>query len=196
MKKLFGLLMLLCILGCNRGSSRPASANVVQAAETPVPKWIKNEIPLTVFRHEVRGYGRASAEGFWQATSTEKDKQLVWPIAVKIECDREPKVCRETDAVVQLGLLQPESVDYEISSWTSTGILADDSDECNRHSLTIDFKTNSVTVTDYPVKKVQGDSICKPLHEAYSYSLHGGQLQLYPPPAWDPLAKPEGTNAK
>ena len=195
MKKLFSVLMLLSILGCNGGSSRPESANVVHASEATAPKWI-NEIPLTVYRHEVRGYGHVSAEGFWQATSTEKDKQLVWPIAVKIECDREPKVCRETDAVVQLGLLQPDSVEYEISSWTSTGILADDSDECNRHSLAIDFKTNSVTVTDYPVKKAQGDSICKPLHEAYSYSLHGGQLQLYPPPPWESLGKPEGTNAK
>jgi hypothetical protein len=192
MKKLFGLLMLLSIFICSHRAWRLEPANVVHASEVPATKWFKNEISLTVYHHEMRGFGRASAEGFWQATSTENGKQLAWPIAVKIECDREMKVCREADAVVQLGLLQPELVEYEISSWTSAGIVADDNDECNRHSLAIDFKTNGITVTDYPIKKVQGDSVCKPLHEAYSYSLHGGQLQLYPPVPWDPLAKSEG----
>ena len=42
--------------------------------------------------------------------------------------------------------------------------MADDVDGCNRHSLAIDFKTNSVTVTDYPIKAASGlDGACKPL---------------------------------
>ncbi len=191
MKKMAVFLALLFLLGCSRGNGRSDSNGAVHAAEAPSAKWLKTEIPLAVFRYEVRGYGRASAQGFWQATSTDKDKQLVWPIAVKIECDREAKICREAGASVQLGLLEPELVEYEISSWNSNGVLADDTDKCNRHSLAIDFKTNSVTVTDYPIKK-QGDSVCKPLPEAYSYALHGGQLQLYPPAPWDPLEKREG----
>lgn len=200
MKKLFGVFMLLLsVFSCNRGALRSESGNVAHAAEPQAAKWFKNEIPLTVHvsvdpaipRIGYGGHGSASANGFWQSTSTEKGKQLVWPIAVKIECDREAKVCRETDATVQLGFLQPDEVEYEISSWSEHGIVADDADECNRRSLAIDFKTNSVTVTDYPIKKVQGDSDCKPLHEAYSYALHGGQLQLYPPAPWNPLGKRE-----
>ena len=186
MKKTGAFLALLFLLGCNRGNGRSDSNGVVHAAEAPPAKWVKNEILLAVFR-----YSRsASARGFWQSTSTDRGKQLAWPIAVKIECDREAKVCREADATVQLGLLEPELVEYEISSWNNTGILADDTEECNRHSLAIDFPTNSVTVTDYPIKK--GDSVCKPLSEAHSYVLHGGQLQLYPPAPWDPLEKREG----
>jgi hypothetical protein len=184
MKNTAAFLALLFLLGCSRGNGRADSNGVVHAAEAPPAKWVKNEIPLTVFRDEGRGYGSASARGFWQSTSADKGKQLAWPIAVKIECDREAKVCREADATVQLGLLEPELVEYEISSWNGSGILADDTEECNRHSLAIDFKTNSVTVTDYPIKK--GDSVCKPLHDANSYALHGGQLQLYPPAPWNP----------
>lgn len=188
MKKTVAFLVLVSALGCGRGSGRQQLIGVVHAAEQPA-RWFKTEIPLTVYHDEMGKYRSASAEGFWQSTSADRDKQLVFPIAVRISCDYEEKVCREADATVQLGLLQAELTDYAISSWTRTGILADDSDQCNRHSLAIDFKSNSVTVTDYPIKTAQSGSACKPLHDSYSYALHGGQLQLYPPAPWDPLAK-------
>jgi hypothetical protein len=102
-------------------------------------------------------------------------------IAAKIECGREEHICREYDATLFMGALAPESHEYEISSWTGGGIVADDTDEGNcgiGHRLSIDFGSNSVTVTDYPKKVVNNDS-CKAFQNANSYSLHGGSLIYY-----------------
>jgi hypothetical protein len=175
-------------------SRHPASPNTVHADEGA--KWTKVEIPLTVHRYEAAAhdYAMTSVEGFWQSTSPRKDKQLVFPIVVKIHCDRGERICREADAAVQLGILSSDLLEYQISTWNDSGIVADDSDEgeCGLgHRLSIDFKSNSVTVTDYP-KKVSDSPKCKGFQDANSYALHGGQLVLYPPAPWDPLAKPDG----
>jgi hypothetical protein len=155
------------------------------APASEVPKWYVTEIPLTVSHYELPGYEYASADGFWKSTSTSKDKQLMDVIAVKLSCVREEQKCREADASMFMGIMEAQLSDYDITSWTKDGIVADDSDKCNRHTLAIDFKANSVTVTDYPLKQSGGNSVCKPLHDAYSYALHGGQLQLFPPPSSD-----------
>ncbi len=178
MKKVVSFFALLFLNGWETGG-------IVQAADPP-SKWFKTEISLAV-NYDDR---RINAEGFWQSTSTNKNKQLVFPIAAKISCDREKKICIEADAIVQLGILQSELIEYQISSWNRAGILADDTDTCTRHSLAIDFKGNSITVTDYPIKI--NDPSCKPFNEANSYTLHGGQLMLYPPAPWNPLEKQEG----
>lgn len=185
-------LSLLCLLGCNWSAGGSANkSDVVHAAEAPPSKWVTTEFHLTVYHHKPP-YESASAQGFWQSTSSSKDKQLVWPIAVKLSCDHDEKVCREADASVQLGILQSDVLEYEISSWTDVGIIADDTDEgaCGvGHRLAIDFKSNSVTVTDYPKKINATNPLCKAAQDANSYALHGGQLMLYPPAAWDPLEK-------
>lgn len=165
----------------------------VASAGQSTARWVKTETPLEVFHFKgrVSSYETADAQGFWQSTSASKDKQLVFPIAVKISCDRGEKICREVDAAVQLGILQPILLEYQISNWTDAGIVADDVDEgdCGiGHRLAIDFKSDSVTVTDYP-KKLSGSANCKPFQDANSYALHGGQIMLYPPAEWDPLAK-------
>jgi hypothetical protein len=185
-----GLAIWLAIFSPEIGNG-PISATV--QAEEVHSKWTKAEIPLTVYRHENWGY--VSAEGFWQATNQTKDKQLIFPIAVKIRCDRNEKICREADAAVQFGILKSDLLEYEISSWSDAGIVADDSDEgeCGiAHRLSVDFKSNSITITDYP-KKVSNTEQCKGFQDANSYALHGGQLMLYPPAPWDPLAKRETT---
>ncbi len=160
------------------------AGGIVQAADPP-SEWFKTEISLTMHYDEQYIH----AMGFWQSTSTNKDKQLVSPIAVKISCDREKKICTEADAIVQSGILQPELIEYEVSSWNRLNILADNTDTCTRHSLAIDFKSNSITVTDYPIKT--NDPSCKSFHEANSFALHGGQLMLYPTAPWHPLEKTE-----
>lgn len=142
-------------------------------------KRTKVEIPLTVY-HEGRGYARA--EGFWQSTSSSEGKQLIAPIAVNIRCLRESKACTESVATVMLGVLKAELDEYDISSWTENGIIADDTDEGEcaiGHRLSIDFKSSSVTVTDYP-KKVDNSKLCAPFTDANSYALHGGYWVLYP----------------
>lgn len=178
---------LLAILFAFSGVQAP-SAHLPKAGDEQ-PKWFIHRMPVTLLRHEGRGYGWVSAEGFWESTSSDKDKQLIWPIAVKLNCDREEKVCREADATVELGLLKADTVEYEVSSWTDKGIIADDSDECNRHTLAIQFASKSVTVTDYPLKTGQSVGTCTPLSAPYSYAFNGGYLQLYPPAPWDALAK-------
>jgi hypothetical protein len=171
-----------------------AEPNITYADERA--KWVKTEMPLTIYHHESRALnaGYASAEGFWQSTSSSKDKQLVSPVAVKIECTRDDKTCKESEATVLLGVLKADLLEYTITSWTEDGIAADDNDEgsCGiGHRLSLDYKSNSVTVTDYP-KKVTTSQDCKPFQDANSYSLRGGGLMLIPPAIWDPLAKPAG----
>lgn len=156
------------------------------------PRWVKMEVPLHVYHDESIGW--ASAEGFWQSTSPSKDQQLAYPIAVKITCDRDEKICREVEATVMrlmlpMGALRADSVDYTVSTWTPTGIVADNADTspCGKAGrLTIDFKRNSVIVTDYPTK-VNVPKFCKAFQDANSYALHGGTWVLMPPPAWNPL---------
>lgn len=144
------------------------------------PSWVKTEIPLNVSK--IESIGLVLAEGFWQSTDKSSDKQLISPIAVKIECSRDQNVCRESDATVLVGILQPSTSEFSISTWNHDGIVTDDADEGNcaiGHRLSIDFKSNSVIVTDYP-KKVSG-SDCKAFQNANSYALHGGQImQFYP----------------
>jgi hypothetical protein len=194
MKKTVAFLILLTLFASGYFRNSSSALESVHADEARA-KWTKTEIPLKVYRHEAPGgYGHASAEGFWQSTSPSKGRQLLFPIAVKISCERGEHTCREADAIVQLGILKSELLEYDISAWTEAGIVADDSDEgaCGiAHRLSIDFKDNSVTVTDYP-KKVNNDELCKGFQDANSYALHGGQLMLYPPAAWDPLAKSRG----
>jgi hypothetical protein len=140
------------------------------------PKLVKSESPLSVLHDESIGW--VSAKGFWQSTDPSSDKQLAEQIAAKIECSRDEKVCRESDATVFMGLVDPDSNEYAISSWTSSGIVADDTNEgpcAIGHRLSIDFKSNSVVVTDYP-KKLGGSNDCAPFQTANSYSLHGGAL--------------------
>lgn len=144
------------------------------------PQTVKSERPLEISHHEYGDDGTASADGFWVSTDTSKDNQLAEQIAVNITCSRAENVCRETDAVLFGGILQPQSEEYQISKWNRTGIIADDTDEgpCGiGHRLSINFPNNSVTVTDYP-KKVGERADCKPFQTANSYSLHGGYIGI------------------
>lgn len=187
MNKMLFTVALLAFLTTLHSGNRNAVVHADNA-----PKWTKIELPLTVYHDD--HFGIADAEGFWQATSSNKDKQLVSPIAVEIKCRRDEKVCRESEATVFLGVLKAELLEYDVSSWDNEGIVADDGDVGNcglGHRLSIDFKSNSVTVTDYP-KKVSSDKNCQAFQDASSYALHGGQFMLYPPVPFDPLAKADG----
>jgi hypothetical protein len=196
-KKTVTFLILLGLLGigCDVWRSR-TGVNVVHADEQT--KWAKVEVSLKVYHREHRGSpssGYASAEGFWQSTSSSKDKQLVFPIAVSIWCSHSKETCTESDATVAFGVLKPTLIEYQISSWTDDGVVADDTDEGEcaiGHRLSLDFQGNGVTITDYP-KKVSGKE-CEAFQDANSYTLRGGNLVLDPPPLWDPLAKPAGKN--
>ena len=146
------------------------------------PKWTKTNDPLKVFRFDQI----ASAEGYWVSTDPSPDKQLVGQTAVKIDCTQDDHVCRENDASVFMGVLQSDTEEYEISSWTASGIEADDTGEGNcgiEHKLSIDFASNSVVVTDYPTKIDNGKSPssipCKVFQNANSYALHGGSWIYY-----------------
>ena len=187
MRELVVASALLSLLGCNWGPRGTTNGVVnANAAAAPVSKWTATEFPLTIY-HDKSPFESASAQGFWQSTSPAKDRQLLGPIAVKISCYGDEKVCRETDASVQLGILESSTSKYDVASWTDSGIVADDSDEgeCGiGHRLVLDFKSNSVTVTDYP-KKMNTSPQCKAVQDANSFALRGGQLMLYPPAAWD-----------
>lgn len=195
MRKTVGLLALLALVGLSYRIARSRNETTVYAAETS--KWANVEIPLRIYHDQSRALpnaGIAGAEGFWQSTSSSKDKQLAFPVAVKISCTHSDKTCTESEASVVFGVLKADLLEYDISSWTDDGIVADDGDEggCGiGHRLSLDFKSNSVTVTDYPKKVTSGEN-CQAFQDANSYVLHGGSLVLEPPATWDPLAKPDG----
>jgi hypothetical protein len=186
MKNVLPLLVLAALAGPSYifGFLR-CEPNAVHADETG--KWKKIETPLRVFDHN----GYASTEGFWQSTSSSKDKQLAFPVAVSITCTRNKLTCTESQATVVLGFLKADLVEYVISGWTEDRVVADSEGNCGvGHRLSLDFKSNSVTVTDYPTKALGGD--CKAFQDANSYVLRGGGLMLSPNATWDALAEPEG----
>lgn len=135
-------------------------------------------------------FGGISVDGMWYATSSIRDKQLIAPIAVKIDCSRPVKICREVDATVAMEILQPETTDYAISKWNRDQLIAEDTDEgkCDiTHRLVMDFQSQTVTLTDLPSQVDSAE--CRMYKDANSYILHGGQVMLYPPATYDPLEK-------
>jgi len=189
MKKVIVALALLAAAGLSLEFGR-AQEGTVPAGEAP--KWAKVETPLKVYDDEHAGY--ASAEGFWQSTSPSREKQLAFPVAVKIICTRSKMSCEELEAsVVILGALSADLTEFAISRWTRDRIVAEapEGDCAVGHRLSLDFRSNNVTVTDYPKRVLAGD--CKPYQDTNSYLLHGGYLMLRPPPTWDPLAIPESS---
>lgn len=142
------------------------------------PQKVKSDIPLQVYKHDYGNFSTATAEGFWLSTDTAKDKQLVPQIAAKIQCNKSENTCTENDAELVGGLLQVDSEEYKIAKWDSSSVIADDDKKgiCNLgHRLAIDFNSNSVIVTDYPLK-TGGSEFCKAFQNANSYSLHGGTI--------------------
>jgi hypothetical protein len=141
------------------------------------------EIPLTLSHYDGARWASAHATGYWQATDPSKDKQLASTIVAEINCskDRDEQICRESDAALFMGLLQPQTEEFQVSSWTPNGIVADDDDNSSscgiKHRLSIDFDSKSVIVTDYPTK-VSSSENCKGFQNANSYSLHGGSIAL------------------
>ncbi len=179
MKKVLPTVALVAILGALYLGYR------VKIRSSGEPKWTTDEYPLTVYHDG----DFASADGFWQSTSSSNDMQLMAPSASKITCDRSEKICREADAGVFIGILQAGTVEYDISSWNDEGIVADngDTEKCGIVSrLSLDFKKNSVTVIDYP--KISNDKDCHPLAYANSFALRGGNWVLHPAPGGAPSA--------
>src|SRR5258708_20097803 len=115
-RKQLVIMAVLLLAGCNSQTG----SDVVPAQSRS--KWTKVERPLAI---DVR-VGYATAEGFWQSTSPTDGKQLVSPIGVRISCHRTEGTCRELDVVVQFVVLKPNSVEYQITSWSDGGGVADD----------------------------------------------------------------------
>jgi hypothetical protein len=144
------------------------------------PQTVRSEMPLKVYHYDYRDFKTVSAEGFWVSTDASKDKQLVQQIVAKIDCNSSEKSCKEHDAELFGGLLHPELEEYKVTKWDGTGVVADDDEggTCNLgHRLAIDFSSNSVVVTDYPLK-AGGRTDCKAFQNANSYSLHGGSIGI------------------
>jgi hypothetical protein len=145
------------------------------------PEYVTTDLPLHVYHYDYNGgYKTVSADGFWKATDTSKEKQLVSLIAAKIHCDNSSMTCEEHDAQLFGGLLSADSQEYKITRWDGNGLLADDEDGGNcglGHRLAIDYASNSVIVTDYPMK-AGGNADCKAFQNANSYALHGGIIGI------------------
>ncbi len=142
------------------------------------PKLVHAETSLTI-SHDER-FGMAYTTGYWVATDSDPGKQLASTIVADIRCDKSEHVCRESDATLFIGLLQPQTQEFEITSWTSHGIVADDESNSTcgmNHRLSINFDAPSAVLTDYP-NNVGDIKTCKSLQAANSYSLHGGSIAM------------------
>lgn len=146
------------------------------------PKLIKSPYPLTVSHFEHGQYAHASAEGYWKEMDESPDKKLLGNVAVSLSCDREEHHCTESQALVFGGLVEPSLVEYTVSSWTATGIVAEtDGDggltRCPMgHRLTVDFKSNTVVVVDYA--KIPDTQKCAAESSPSSYTLQGGTMGI------------------
>jgi hypothetical protein len=92
----------LLALGYSFGRFRNETS-VAHAAETA--KWTKIEFPLGVFHRESTRANSEYAwpEGFWQSTSSDKDRQVNEPEAVLIRCKQNGRTCQESLAGVAAG---------------------------------------------------------------------------------------------
>jgi hypothetical protein len=132
----------------------------------------------------------ALATGFWVSDSSDPKKALVLPMQVKIWCSKNVKECTETS--VTLGsvpnLVSVEDVDntiYGVDKWDEHGLTAsyggDESSRCQRHVMTIDFDSGSVSVADIPTHK-KG---CEAFTETDAYKLVRGKYYIDTTPGND-----------
>jgi hypothetical protein len=137
--------------------------------------------------------------GFWKSESTVPDKQLVFPQQVTITCDNYktlPKECVEISVtinaakgMVSIGDLDTET--YVINTWDSHGLVASyggdlDSGLCQRHVLTVNFASGSVSVADIPTR----EKGCEAYTETNSYRLVRGNYYVDTTPGND-MDKPK-----
>ena len=183
MRTIFPFLLLAVVTGCK---SQPAA---VVHAETTSPRWTITDSGTAVLKFPHPENGSLVVDGFWFPTSAERGKQLPFPTAVEISCDRSEGLCREIQANVAFGVLLPSEELYVISSWSQTSVIADDKGTgmCHiGHRLNIDLKTKGVIVVDYPTAiKANDNKLCKPLQDANSYVLHDGVIELSGPVSFD-----------
>lgn len=165
---------------------------IVHAADKGL-SWYITDTGTKVVRFDFESAdGYLPIEGMWYSTSANKEKQLIAPIAVKIGCSKSVHLCREVDATIAMGILQPDTTDYEVSAWDEDHIVAEDSDEgpCKiSHRLLVSFKSKTVTLTDLPSQV--DTAACNSYRDANSYILHGGQVMLTQSVHYDPLEKEE-----
>ena len=185
MRKIF-LLPLMIVAGFYILPVSSGSQASTKAAPE-APSWYITDLGTKlVYPDQPNGY--IYVKGMWYATNLVKEKQLIAPIAVKITCNKDRNNCQEIDATVAMGILQPDTTDYEISTWTREQIVAEDTDDgtCKiTHRLVLNFQSKTVTVTDLPSQVDTKE--CKIYGDANSYILHGGQVMLYPWATYDPL---------
>jgi hypothetical protein len=186
MKKRLLLLLLTIIAGCK---SQPAeNGKAVVQADANLPRWTITDTGTAVLHDPYPDNGYLVVDGFWVPTSADKGKQLPFPMAVEITCDRLEGICRENQAKVSFSALIPSEEVYTISSWSQTSVVADsESGICHiGHRLTVSLKTKGVTVVDYPTAiKANDNPLCKPLQDANSYVLHDGAITLNGPVPFD-----------
>jgi hypothetical protein len=148
------------------------------------PRLIKDPYPLQVTHSEYGQYAHAIAEGYWREMDDSPGKKLVSSVAVSLSCDRDERLCKESQASIFGGLVSANLVEYKVSSWTADRIVADNDDDADsssrcptEHRLTVDLKTNSVIVVDYPTTSSNKPE-CKAVNSASSYTLQGGTMGI------------------
>ena len=182
------LLLLTLLVGCkHQPEGKATESSQTHAASL---RWTVMDFGTEVVQYPYPTTdGDLSVDGFWVPTSATKEKQLPLPLAVKIECDRSERVCREIGAQVSFGVLVPSETVYEISSWTGSGIVADNNYAiCStRHRLTVDFRSKTVSVVDYPTAATATDKnpLCDAFKDSSSYVLHDGAISLNQPVPFD-----------
>jgi hypothetical protein len=132
--------------------------------------------------------------GVWLAESKDEKNGLAFPVQAKITCSHGWKqnlgTCEETtvsivpaSGMVQVGDL--DSTTYDITRWDDDGLVANETDFCHLHILTIAFKVGAVAVSDIPTHDVG----CEAFLATNSYRLARGHYWIDTTPDND-LDKP------
>ncbi|MGH9431636.1 MAG: hypothetical protein ACRD3T_08840 [Terriglobia bacterium] len=149
----------------------------------------------------VRNSMYVAVEGILVPESKEPSKALVFPQQMRIEChnhgsdEKECLVIALTLVPVKgiIGIGDIDTEDWEIDTWGADGLVASYVsdvgilDKCQRHLLTIDFRSGAVSLEDIPT---HGKG-CEAFTETDSYRLLYGHYYVDTTPNndWDKAAK-------
>jgi hypothetical protein len=167
-----------------------ASTLVAQAQIMHNDRFKLNHLPTKPIENVERNRG-LSVSGVWEPESKAAGKALVFPIQVQIHCstrrlsDRQ-QVCHVYS--VAFGMM-PQAVsvqsidedDFDVSSWTESGLTAKNEGTCQDSVLSISFKTGAVLLSDIP----NHQDGCGALTEANTYRLARGEYYVDTTPGND-----------
>jgi hypothetical protein len=140
---------------------------------------------------DVQSLRGLSISGMWEPESKDAGKALGYPLQVQIICSMhhigdDPQICHVLTVAFSVRpkavtLANTESVDFEVTQWTDTGLTAKTEGLCQYSILSISFTTGAVLLSDVPHHLES----CKEFTEINTYRLTRGEYYVDTSPGND-----------